>query len=254
MGPAAPVAGKAAGSLSPMHSHRHRRTRSFRNDGTDEISLPFEALWEIGMLSVENMTGARSLWTRHGGTCTLEAWEIAKDAFSEIELDLSRTEEEVPNPPLKQATHPPTTSLPPPLLPPPPPPPQMTEEERGTLRCMLRCFALANAKVGYCQAMNFIGLFLIRVCESALHAYGVLLALARQVVPLYFTRSMLGSRIDLAVLKALFAEYLPQLQAHMEVIGVPLELIASKWLVGLFTQVTITGPDSGPDPDSEPQP
>ena len=87
--------------------------------------------------------------------------------------------------------------------------------------------------------------------EGPLH---VLLALARQVVPLYFTRSMLGSRIDLAVLKALFAEYLPQLQAHMEVIGVPLELIASKWLVGLFTQVTITGPDSGPDPDSEPQP
>ena len=47
---------------------------------------------------------------------------------------------------------------------------------------------------------------------------------------------MLGSRIDLAVLNSLFSEYLPQLQAHMESIGVPLELIASKWLVGLFTQ------------------
>ena len=57
-----------------------------------------------------------------------------------------------------------------------------------------------------------------------------------QVIPLYFTRSMLGSRIDLAVLNSLFSEYLPQLQAHMESIGVPLELIASKWLVGLFTQ------------------
>ena len=101
------------------------------------------------MLLVDAPHAAKQVWLENGGSPA--TWEDSREAFAEIDLDLNRTEEDI------------------------------TVEEKTTLRAMLLCFALSNAKIGYCQAMNFIGLMLLRVTDSHLHAYSIMIALGRQV-------------------------------------------------------------------------
>ena len=75
-----------------------------------------------------------------------------------------------------------------------------------------------------------------RISEAEVDAFWLLNALVARTLPLYFTRSMLGSQVDLAVLKQLLETHLPALHAHMEAVGVPLELVASQWLLCCFAR------------------
>jgi len=84
--------------------------------------------------------------------------------------------------------------------------------------------------------MNYVALFLLREtggCEE--WAYNLLTALAEEVVPDYWSPSMISIQADMRVLNALVKRSLPQLHAHFEEIRLPLALFATQWLVSLFS-------------------
>lgn len=63
---------------------------------------------------------------------------------------------------------------------------------------MLRCFVLCRPVMGYCQAMNYVALFLLRASGrfgDERSALSLLLALADDVVPGYWTSNMLAMQV-----------------------------------------------------------
>lgn len=63
----------------------------------------------------------------------------------------------------------------------------------------------------------------------------IVAALCERYFPGYYTPEMLETQVDLLVLKDIFADQVPALDAHAQALGIPLELIASQWLLCLFT-------------------
>ena len=76
----------------------------------------------------------------------------------------------------------------------------------------------------------------VPVTEAEEDSFWLLSALAINVLPNYFSRRMLGSQVDLSVLRCLLDTYLPELSSRMVEGGLPLELVASPWLLSLFTR------------------
>ena len=66
----------------------------------------------------------------------------------------------------------------------------LTGDEKEQLRRVLLTFVLKWPAVGYCQSMNFIALGCLRVTRSEENAFWLLGAIARIVLPNYYTSSM----------------------------------------------------------------
>ena len=100
------------------------------------------------------------------------------------------------------------------------------------------CFPNYHPKpaIGYCQAMNFVALFLLRSTDYNEHdAFLLLLMLAEKVVPGYWNDDMSGTQADMHLLRSLVALAMPELNAHLQRVNLPLDLFASQWLVSLFS-------------------
>jgi Rab-GTPase-TBC domain len=87
------------------------------------------------------------------------------------------------------------------------------------------------------QAMNFVALFLLRTARGREGpTFWLLLSLATDVAPQYWegATSLARLRGDLAVLRGLVGARMPALLAHLDAIGLPLELLACDWVLSLF--------------------
>ncbi len=124
------------------------------------------------------------------------------------------------------------------------------DEERETLRRVLRGFALHAPSVGYCQAMNFVALFLLRTSGPPSGcidkddwnepiAFLLLESIALDVVPEYWEgiNSMTRVQADLQLLRRLADTRIPALLSHLDATGLPLELLACDWLLNLFCRL-----------------
>ncbi len=148
-----------------------------------------------------------------------EQWDSAASHFDAIEADVTRTY-------------------------------VICDEERETLRRILRSFALHAPSVGYCQAMNFVALFLLRAAGPSTGcidkdgwqetiAFLLLGSIALDVVPGYWDciNSMTRVQADLKLLRRLANARIPALLSHLDANGLPVEVLACDWLLSLFCRL-----------------
>ncbi|CAM9836028.1 unnamed protein product [Chrysoparadoxa australica] len=146
-------------------------------------------------------------WEALGGKAS--EWQAALPCFEAIDVDVNRTYVK-------------------------------SDEEREAVRQVLRSLALCRPAVGYCQAMNFVSLFLVRTTGGRCDlAYWIISAMALEVVPGYWESSACMYKVqrDLALLRGLAQERLPALLSHLDSIGLPLELLVCDWMLSLFCRL-----------------
>lgn len=189
--------------------------RGYRQVDLDSLSNPRGSLWYAlsgayelasdSTIRYEQIVGVKCLedWINLGGT--EEGYELAEKAKRDIALDIRRTDS------------------------------SLNDTEAGQLFEILGAFALMHPKIGYCQAMNFITLCLLRVCRSEKHAFFVLCSIVRNILPYYYINSMKGVRADMLCVYNLFKKYLPSILRHFEELGLPLELFLTEWLLCILS-------------------
>ena len=134
---------------------------------------------------------------------------LASLQFDQIELDITRTEETI------------------------------TGAETAALRRILRSFCLRNPRVGYCQAMNFVAISLLRAARtgslSEEDAFWLLVAVCEEIVPYYYVKDMSGVKVATDILKGLVHKRFPRLSKHLVTMQFPLELFSIPWICSLFS-------------------
>jgi len=102
------------------------------------------------------------------------------------------------------------------------------------LRRVLLAFAAKNPQIGYCQSMNFIVATLLECCDEE-SAFWILCSLVEDMLPEnYYTRNMIGVRVDMMVLNSLVMRHLPSLHAHFLEHEVDLSPVTMGWFLCLY--------------------
>ena len=110
------------------------------------------------------------------------------------------------------------------------PPPSW--RRRDALRRVL-CVRSAQPERRVVQGMNFIAALLLLLMEEEA-AFWVLSSVCEDVVPGYFTNSMLASAVDQAVLQRLVEEKFPRVDAALRRGGAPIAAVAGSWFLTLY--------------------
>ena len=111
---------------------------------------------------------------------------------------------------------------------------------QGGLYRVLLAFSNNNPAIGYCQGLNYIAGLLLLVTREEEAAFWLLKVLLEHQLPDYYTPSMPGLLTDLRVLELLVKQELPALARHIEGLGAPWALLASKWFICLYSEVLPT--------------
>lgn len=102
------------------------------------------------------------------------------------------------------------------------------------LRRVLLAFAAKNPQIGYCQSMNFIVATLLECCDEE-STFWILCSLVEDMLPEnYYTRNMIGVRVDMMVLNSLVMRHLPTLHAHFVEHEVDLSPFTMGWFLCLY--------------------
>jgi hypothetical protein len=119
-------------------------------------------------------------------------------------------------------------------------PERINEDTKDTvlmLRRVLMVYALRNAKVGYCQSMNYICALLLFHMEEE-KAFWVFASLLEDILPPdYYVPSLLGGRVDQQVFQSCIAWKLPKLFAAFRATNTLLEPIICPWFLCLYINV-----------------
>jgi hypothetical protein len=102
-----------------------------------------------------------------------------------------------------------------------------------SMRRVLTAFANRNRRVGYCQGMNEILVVLLQYLneDQALRALTLLIEV---LLPAYHVDSMIGLHTDCAVMNTLLRQNDAELHAHLNELGLNMEILCTKWLVTCF--------------------
>lgn len=101
------------------------------------------------------------------------------------------------------------------------------------MRRVLTAFALRNRRVGYCQGMNEILAVLLQYLSED-QALVALVLLIETLLPAYHVDSMIGLHTDCAVMDTLLQQNDKDLHAHLNEVGLNMEILCTKWLVTCF--------------------
>nr|XP_014094773.1 growth hormone-regulated TBC protein 1-A isoform X2 [Bactrocera oleae]XP_014094775.1 growth hormone-regulated TBC protein 1-A isoform X2 [Bactrocera oleae]XP_014094776.1 growth hormone-regulated TBC protein 1-A isoform X2 [Bactrocera oleae]XP_036228986.1 growth hormone-regulated TBC protein 1-A isoform X2 [Bactrocera oleae] len=110
-----------------------------------------------------------------------------------------------------------------------------TKKER--LFNILVAYAHHNREVGYCQGLNYIAGLLLIVTDDEEKSFWLLKHIVESIVPQYHTKNMANLLRDLAVFKEMIIRRAPQVNRHIENLGLPYTVIASKWFICIFAEV-----------------
>eukprot|EP00946_MAST-07B_sp_MAST-7B-sp1_P002846 g2846.t1 len=200
----------------------HPEVLSFRNGIFSHLRPTLWKLFSGAMRSRQHAAARNDIMSYHR-LCRIESHEnwvnegqtnhahylLASLQFDQIELDIGRTEE------------------------------TMTSSESQALRRILRAFCIRNPRIGYCQAMNFVAISLLRAARtgslSEEDAFWLLVAVCEEIVPTYYVKDMSGVKVANKILDVLVHERLPKLHEHLLRIQFPLELFSVPWLCSLFS-------------------
>ncbi|XP_018895651.1 growth hormone-regulated TBC protein 1-A [Bemisia tabaci] len=105
---------------------------------------------------------------------------------------------------------------------------------------ILVAFANQNTAVGYCQGLNYVAGILILITTSDQTSFWLLKALVENILPDYFSPSMIGVLVDIEVLAELVRVKLPDVHKHLESKEFHWALIATKWFVCCYAEVLPT--------------
>ncbi|KAL3674084.1 hypothetical protein V7S43_000034 [Phytophthora oleae] len=101
------------------------------------------------------------------------------------------------------------------------------------MRRVLTAFANRNRRVGYCQGMNEILVVLLQYLDED-QALRALILLIEVLLPAYHVDSMIGLHTDCAVMNTLLRQNDAELHAHLNELGLNMEILCTKWLVTCF--------------------
>lgn len=101
----------------------------------------------------------------------------------------------------------------------------------------LIAYAHHNREIGYCQGLNYIAGLLVIITNDEEQSFWLLKHIVESVVPQYHTKNMANLLRDLAVFKELVIRRVPDVNRHIENLGLPYAVIASKWFICIFAEV-----------------
>ncbi len=104
----------------------------------------------------------------------------------------------------------------------------------NALRNVLYCYAKRNARIGYCQGLNFIVAHLLRYMNEE-EAFWTLCCLIEYILPIDYYILMIGVLIDQKVFRKLVKSKLPQLAGHLKKLGLNPSLVSLQWFICLFS-------------------
>ncbi|CEP03964.1 hypothetical protein PBRA_009544 [Plasmodiophora brassicae] len=109
---------------------------------------------------------------------------------------------------------------------------------------LLRCYAIMDPQVGYCQGMNYLAAFLLSITNET-RAFVLLDIVMRDYGYRWmYVHGLPHLCLCLWQLDHLIAMNLPELHMHFSNEGVKMELYASEWFISLFTY-TLSIEDAG---------
>ncbi|XP_055542341.1 growth hormone-regulated TBC protein 1-A [Wyeomyia smithii] len=114
------------------------------------------------------------------------------------------------------------------------------EQYKLGLYNVLITYAHHNKMVGYCQGLNYIAGLILIVTKNEESTFWLLKVLVENVVPLYHTKKMDNLITDIDVLSELVKSRAPDVHKHIENLGLPWPVIATKWLICLYAEVVPT--------------
>ncbi|XP_053694292.1 growth hormone-regulated TBC protein 1-A [Sabethes cyaneus] len=114
------------------------------------------------------------------------------------------------------------------------------EQYKLGLYNVLITYAHHNKSVGYCQGLNYIAGLILIVTKNEESTFWLLKVLVENIVPLYHTRKMENLITDIDVLSELIKVRAPDVHKHIESLGLPWPVIATKWLICLYAEVVPT--------------
>ncbi|KAJ1669189.1 GTPase activating protein (GAP), partial [Coemansia sp. RSA 25] len=101
------------------------------------------------------------------------------------------------------------------------------------LRRVLNAYALRDAELGYCQAMNIVAsAMLIFMTEE--QVFWTLTVMCDRLVPGYYSPSMYGASLDQAVFQSLVDDTMPALAASFRRRDIQLSIACLPWFLTLF--------------------
>jgi hypothetical protein len=100
----------------------------------------------------------------------------------------------------------------------------------------LRSTSLVNAlfPTGYCQGLNLLAATLLLIHESEENAFWTFKSTVSLLPVDFYAPSLLGSRVEQAVLEEYVEELLPEVASKLEDLGLELSAISFGWLLSMF--------------------
>lgn len=111
------------------------------------------------------------------------------------------------------------------------------ESIRTPLFNVLIAYSNHNKDIGYCQGLNYIAGLILLVTKNEEWTFWLLKVLVEQITSSYHTKTMTGLITDIAVLRELLMERVPDVCEHLERCGLPCAVITTKWFICMFAEV-----------------
>lgn len=111
------------------------------------------------------------------------------------------------------------------------------DSKKDRLFNILCAYAHHNRDVGYCQGLNYIAGLLLIVTNDEEKSFWLLKHIVENIVPQYHSHNMANLLRDLAVFRELVIRRVPAVNRHVENLGLPYAVIASKWFICIFAEV-----------------
>jgi len=113
-----------------------------------------------------------------------------------------------------------------------------TDAVQDTLRRILHAYTWYKPEVGYCQAMNFLAATLLIFIKQEEMCFWTFTTIMESILPVgFYSKDLMGLRVDVEVFKQLFVKLLPKLSKHFENLKVDCHSFIYQWFLSLFITV-----------------
>lgn len=102
---------------------------------------------------------------------------------------------------------------------------------------ILKCIALKNPQVGYCQGLNFVTGLLLLIIKNEEKIFWLMDTLITEILPDFYNPNMKALKAEQELLGQIVKWKLPDVHDHLRILGVPWALIGTKWFICMYADV-----------------